>query len=291
MRAKTLVAAAGTAVTLAATASHLLAQAVTQPMPAPQSLISLYNKTELALSFTTVILNANIRVDGTSSGGTEVDAEDDLGLEQVRIEPRIAARWRPHRRHELEVGYQFARRGAEKTVERQFTFRDSTYNVGANIQATMNTDQAFLNYRFAFTAKPDAQLGATLGLGALFPAAGVHLMGTGGNVQFSQAATIPAPIGAVGLFGRKLLGTRWLLESDLRVLALGISRFDIRVLDFNVATRYALSPRFQIETGVGGSGVKIDVAPRTLPSGDPGVRSGVIKYSMMNVRAGLVFVP
>ena len=126
---------------------------------------------------------------------------------------------------------------------------------------------------------------------ARFDSVNVDLMGTGGNVQFSQEASMTAPIGAVGLFGRKLLGTRWLLESDLRVLALGISRFDIRVLDFNVATRYALSPRFQIETGVGGSGVKIDVAPRTLPSGDPGVRSGVIKYSMMNVRAGLVFVP
>ena len=291
MRANALVAAAGAALTLSLTSTTLAAQAVTQPIPPPPSLISLYDKIELSVSLTTVILNANIRVDGANGSGTEVDAEDDLGMEKYRVEPRLAVRWRPHRRHELELGYQFARRGAEKTVERQFTFRDSTYNVGANIQATMNTDQAFLNYRFAFTAKPALLVGATLGLGALFLDAGVDLMGTGGNVQFSQEASMTAPIGAVGVFGRGLLGTRWMWESDLRVLALGISRFDIRVLDFNLASRYALSPKFALEAGFGGSGVKIDVAPRTLPSGDPGVRSGVIKYSLMNVRAGVVYIP
>ena len=81
------------------------------PAVAQETRTNLYNKFEFSPSLSSVILNSNIRVDSEDgSVGTDVDAEDDLGLEKVKWEPRFALRWRPGRRHEVEVGYQFARR-------------------------------------------------------------------------------------------------------------------------------------------------------------------------------------
>ena len=66
------------------------------PAVAQESRTSLYNKFEFSPSLTSVILNSNIRVDSEDgSVGTDVDAEDDLGLEKVKWEPRFALRWRP----------------------------------------------------------------------------------------------------------------------------------------------------------------------------------------------------
>jgi len=80
------------------------------PAVAQETRTNLYNKFEFSPSLTSVILNSNIRVDSEDgSVGTDVDAEDDLGLEKVKWEPRFALRWRPGHRHEIEVGYQFAR--------------------------------------------------------------------------------------------------------------------------------------------------------------------------------------
>src|SRR5215203_2474825 len=96
---------------------------VAVPAVAQESRTNLYNKFEFSPSLTSVIINSNIRVDSEDGSiGTEVDAEDDLGLEKVKWEPRFALRWRPGRRHEIEAGYQFARRDAEKVIDRDINF-------------------------------------------------------------------------------------------------------------------------------------------------------------------------
>ena len=91
-----------------------------------------------------------------------------LGLSREKIQPRASVRWRPGRRHELELGYQFARRTAEKTLERDIVFADSTYAVGLNLKSTFRTDQVFLAYRFAIHARERTQLGVGVGIG-VFP--------------------------------------------------------------------------------------------------------------------------
>src|SRR5678815_347904 len=126
---------------------------------------NLYDKFQLNLSVTGVILNSDIRIDGSGGTGTDIDVEDDLGMEKTKIQPRFSLRWRPGRRHELEGGYQWARRNADKRLSRDIEFGDSSFTAGADIHSTFNTDLAFLTYRFAFMAKERTQIGAALGLG------------------------------------------------------------------------------------------------------------------------------
>ncbi len=139
--------------TIAVSTFVALAALVTGAPAEAQQLPSLYDKWQISPSLTAAILNTSIRIDSERLGvGTELDAEDDLGLEETEIQPRAAFRWRPGRKHELEGGFQFAERNAEKSLDRDITIADTTFNAGAAVAVTFNTNQAFLNYRYALLA-------------------------------------------------------------------------------------------------------------------------------------------
>jgi hypothetical protein len=242
-----------------------------------------------------VILNSDIRIDGADGTGTDIDVEDDLGMEKTKIQPRFSLRWRPGRRHELEGGYQWARRNADKTLARDINFGDSTFTAGADIHSVFNTDLAFLTYRFAFTAKERTQIGAALGLGVLFLDVGVEALGTGSGPlsgrSFDVSKSVKGPLGSLGLYGRFLAGDSWQFELDARALKISIDRFHPRVLEAGGAARYYFSKSFAAELGYAASGIRVVVDPKTFENGSQGIVSGEIKYSLQSVRLGVVIVP
>ena len=192
------------------------------PQARAQSTSRLYDKWQIHLSGAVVVMGTDIRVDGSNSEGTEIDGEDVLGLSREKFQPRAAVRWRPGRRHELELGYQFARRTAEKTLERDIVFADSTYTAGLNLKSTFRTDQAFLVYRFAIRARERTQLGVGVAIGVFpFKLEVDRLASAGGSeVTSSNERSFTGPTGSLGVYGRFLLGDRWYLESDLRGISI-----------------------------------------------------------------------
>ena len=152
----------------------------------------LYDKFQFAGSGAVVLFGGTVKVSGDQSSGTEINLHDVLGLSNTKFQPRGAIRWRPGRRHELEIGYQFARRSGEKTLDRNFTFADSTYTAGIKLKTIFNTDQAFLTYRYAVHAGEGTQLGLGLGLGAFF-IVGVRSLQASLLTEFSIEAAADAP--------------------------------------------------------------------------------------------------
>jgi hypothetical protein len=266
----------------------LLALGAPPAAHAQSSLGNLYPKWQIDLSGAVVIMGSTIRVDGSNGEGTDVDS-DVLGLGNDRFEPRASVRWRPGHKHELELGYQIARRGAEKTLDREVVFNDSIYDVGANIKTKFRTDQAFLNYRFAISAKERSQLGLGVGIGLLpFKFEIDALASVNSNeVTSSGEKTFLGPTASIGGYGRWLLGERWYLETDLRAIKIKIDRLHASVVEANLAGRYFLSEKFAAELGYGISSIRLSVDPRDNGKGF----SGKIKYPLSNIRAGLVFTP
>lgn len=257
---------------------------------APVRKVNLYDKFQFSLSLTDVILNSDFRIDGNEPGdGTEVDAEDDLGMEKHKLQPRFAMRWRPGRRHEIEAGYQFARRSANKTLERDITVGDTVYNIGADLETTFNTDQVFLAYRFAFMAKERTQVGIALGLGALLLDLGLASEIAGRDVAVSKSVT--GPLGSLGLYGRFLSGDRWYFEFEGRYVGISIDRFKVDVLEGGAAVRYQLSEPIGLELGWAFSAIDVNIDPKQFENGAEGIFSGEIKYSLQSIRLALVWVP
>ena len=267
----------------------LIALVGATPQARAQTTSRLYDKWQIDLSGSVLVMGTDIRVDGSNTDGTEIDGEDVLGLSREKIQPRISARWRPGRRHEIELGYQFARRTGEKTLQRDVVIADSTYTVGLNLQTTLRTDQVFVAYRFAIRARERTQLGVGVGVGVFpFKLDVERLVSAGGSdVASSNERSLTGPFGSVGVYGRFLLGDSWYLEGDLRGIAIEIDRFEAGVVEGNLAGRYFLSDKWAMELGYGLSAVTLTVDP---PEDREGF-FGKLDYPVQHVRLGVVLSP
>lgn len=264
------------------------------PLAAQTPMASLYDKYQFDFSGTTIILNANVRIDSEDGPGTEVDAEDDLGLPKTRLQPRGAFRWRPGHSHELEIGYQFARRDGGRRFERTFNFGDQTFEAGLQADTHMDTDQGFLNYRWAFMAKERYQVGLGVGVGIINIDLGVDAVATvdSSQAELSVSKSFRAPMGSLGLYGRYLAGDRWYFEGDVRYIQASFGRLDARVAEAGLATRFFIKRWIGLEVGYGLSAIKLDIGVRESEEGEPeGIFSGLVKYSLQSARFGVILVP
>jgi hypothetical protein len=87
----------------------------------------LYPKFQVGASGTLLVLSETIRIDPQDGEGTGIDVEDVLGVSTTSLEPRLAFRWHPGRRHELEAGFVRAVRSAEKVLVDTISFADTTF--------------------------------------------------------------------------------------------------------------------------------------------------------------------
>jgi hypothetical protein len=259
----------------------------------------LYPRFELDVSGTLLLLGEDIRIDPQNRPelGTTIDAEDVLGVSKTSLQPRATLRWRPGRRHELELGFLRVVRSAEKVLADTIAFADTSFAAGLRLNSNLRTSQAFLAYRYAFRIRPTSQIGAGIALGAIFfrqqldAVAGV----TGGGadttiVPYSQTRTLTAPTGSLGVYGRFKLGERWYLDSDVRAIYVKIDNFKAVVAEVGVAGRRFFSDKFAAELGYS-LGLYTVTVERTAGQGFLGIDlAGKIKYSVNGFRGGLVIL-
>jgi len=272
----------------AVSAGQLCAQSV------PTDRNHLYDRLQFSGSLTGVRISPKIRVDASdSSPGSEVNSGE-LGLGKNGLEPRLSLRWRPGRRHEIEASYLVARSSGSRALADTVVFGDSTFAAGLRVNSTFKSDQAALTYRFAFHARERSQMGLAVGLGALFFKVGIDAVAgatSGGPdttiIQFASSKAITAPTASLGLYGRWRAGSRWYIETDARALGFSVGRITAAVVEAGAAGRYFVSPRFGIEGGYGFTWVKVTLDPRPSGAG----LAGQLRYSLQNLRLGIVAIP
>ena len=266
-------------------ATAALLMAITIPLTAQQNRSHLYDRFQLGVSGAGVFLNSTIRVDGSNgSPGTDINAEDLLGLGKSQFRPRFALRLRPGRRHEFEFNYMQVRREAVVGIVTPITFGDSTFTAGAIVASALKTDQASMTYRFAIMAKDRSQAGLSLGVGAIFLDAGLFALAfiDTNTVTYFQERKFTGPTASVGLFGRTELGKNFYLEGEGRGLYVKVSRIRATVLEGGAALRYFVLPWLGAEAGygIGFYNVKLD------PKIGSNALAGRVKYSVQTLRGG-----
>jgi hypothetical protein len=257
----------------------------------------LYPSWELSASGTLLLLSETVRIDPDTGQGTEINVEDVLGVSQVSLQPRAVLRWRPGRRHELELGFLRAVRSAERVLSDTITFSDTTFAAGLRINSQFRTSQAFLTYRYAFRVRPESQIGAVLGVGALLLRNELDAVAgatTGGPdttiVPYSRTRSLNAPTGSLGVYGRFKLGEQWYLDSDIRAIYVKIDNFKGGVLELGGAARRFFSEKFAAELGYNLGLYAIELEHTSDGSGLLNIDFvGKIKYTVNGFRGGIVY--
>jgi hypothetical protein len=255
----------------------------------------LYDRYQFGVSGSVLWFGDNVRVDSEDgSTGTDLSIAEDLGFTTNKFQPRMSFRWRPGHRHELEAAYQFARRSADKTLERTISVGDTSFAAGLQIHSVFNTDNAVLTYRYSIMAHERTQLGAALGLGAFFLKVGVDGLVSASSEDQSASAdyaaseSFVAPTLALGLYGRFRSGDRWYIAPDIRYLQFTIDRYTPRILEGGLIGQYYLSKKVGLEAGYGLRSLRLDIGPRPEGSIINMSFTGSIRYSENQFRLGVL---
>lgn len=267
--------------------ASVISLSVTTPLTA-QDINHLADKAQLTLSGAAIMLGSKMTVDGETTQGTNIDVENILGLSKTSVQPRIAVDFKPSRRHDIEVGYQFVRRSAQKSLAQDFVFRDSTYHVGEDVHTAFDSDQLFLNYRYAFSVGPRSEYGFGLGLGALFLDLNLDATaatGGGATRQFSNSKTLTAPTGSLGFYGKWRAWSSSYFTGDLRAVRVNVSKLDATIYEGGLGYRYFFTRKFGFEAGYGIS--SFDVKLRRQRDTGEDIRT-FVTYSLQNLRLGMV---
>jgi len=251
----------------------------------------LFDKFQVSGGSALLLLNTDIRVDAANGdAGTEIDAEDDLGLDVSKPFGRLGVRWRPWRRHSFDVNYQWIRRGATYEIERDITWGDTTFNAGASLRPRLNSDVLGLTWRWAIHQTDRWQVGPAIGIGLYFFEAGIEgtAVAGGSSVNFDESVDQLGPTASLGVFSHHRLADELYAELDARALYVSIDRFSGTVLEIGATARWFLADWVGLTGGYALSGVRVDVDPRP-----DAVRSllGRVQYTYHQLRAGVVLVP
>jgi hypothetical protein len=125
--------------------------------------------------------NSGIRLD-VSGGqlGTDISFENDLGFSRTTASWFIDGSWHIGGRHHLYVNFVDTKRDATKTgISQPITVGDTTFQIGATVQAFVDNNYLSIDYGFGLTKNPKAEFVFTIGISSVKVHTGFGLAAAG----------------------------------------------------------------------------------------------------------------
>ncbi len=212
-----------------------------------------------------------IQVDSRAAEiGSRVNLERELGLTPSHTSADILARVRLADRWIIEGEYFRVGRKETKRVEREISFGDHTFDVGADVEGKLSITSYRLVAGYSLIKTSHAEVGAALSLYVSDIGASLsghaHVDGIAVGVS-SGRYSAPIPLPAIGLYAHYALTPSWLVSGRIDYMDLSLStakwfRNDIKdiggyVLSFEASTEYRLFDNLGV--GVGYRRVEVDL--------------------------------
>jgi len=241
---------------LFASAGSIATAAEGEESSSPTSLFG--SKYTLALGGFFPRVDSTLTLNGPRGGGTEIDLEDDAGLDSDTSSAWVSFNWRFKPRHQLQVEWFQLNRKGSLTAGRSLTIGDMTVGVGASLESKVNFDLGRVTYGYSIIRKDNLDLSFLVGAhvatvkGTVTAAGNVSVDGvpvvSGSVTESSSELTFPLPHlgGSLGYeFTPKLAGNLTVLA-----FALDIGEYSGSLLQVDVMMAYQLSKTFGIGGGL-----------------------------------------
>lgn len=254
----------------------------------------LYDKFQVGLAFTTVLNRSDARVDGPNGEiGTRVNFKDMLGITEATVQPAIGLRWKPGRKTEFDLGYQFLNQTGQRTIDRNLVIGGDTVYLGLDANTDLSASNATFQFKYSIWAKEKHNIGLALGLGAIFFDLQLDAVGDASGGGGSAADTVnidksfTGPTASIGAFGNWRLSDRWYIGADARGVGARVDRYDFSVFEGNAGAQYYFSDTWGAALGFFYTDVTVDVAAKSDGS-VAGDLIGKVKYAYSSLRLGVI---
>lgn len=191
-------------------------------------------------------LDTTIRIDESlTEQGTQIDIEDDLGLEDSQILAQGELTLLPGDHHLVRLSGMTTRRSAQTILDLVVEFDDETYLVGERVDSELNLTMVGLTYGYRFLVKDRGELTGTFGI----QVAEVEANAVVRSRVIRDAESGVAPLPLAGLEGRFDFSSRWSAEARVQYLAADIDEVDGSILDARFALTWRKNPHFVFGLG------------------------------------------
>jgi hypothetical protein len=198
--------------------------------------------------------STTMRVDESPTlPGTELSAEDDLGLDDYQLLPQVELTLLPGEQHLVRLSAFAIHRSADKRIERPISFDNEDYRVGERVDSLLNLTMFGLTYGYRFVVHRRGELSATFGVQIADVEANAVVRSR--VVRESESGVAPLPL--LGFEGRFDFTPRWAVEARAQYLTVNADRVNGSILDGRLALTWRLNPYLAL--GLGYRTFRIDV--------------------------------
>jgi hypothetical protein len=223
--------------------------------------------------------DTNFRVDPTNAPpgttGTQVNAENDLGLAHRQQQGVVDFMFRLRDRNKVQVGYFEANRSGSQVLANDIVFGNETFPAGQLAQTTFDLQQFNITYTYSFIRNNRFEVGTGLALYFLQ----IDVIGAVPAQSLRQEVTAATPFPALPLDLTWCLSSRW--AATARAAYLKVNTHDLGgwYLDTHADIQYRWVNNFAV--GAGYASIRTDLTHRN------GSFPGVVK---MTISGPQVFV-
>jgi hypothetical protein len=172
-----------------------------------------------------------LRLDSEILGrGTEINFEDDLGLNKDQNNFRLDGSFRLARKHRLDFGYTSWSRSNNRVIDTEIQFGDEIYPVNAEIRSSSAFDVYKLAYKYSFVNSDRFEAGISGGFSVFDFGASLDVVTGGGGAEFEKEEFV-APVPLLGGFFDWKIGDKLVLRTTGEIFDLNTGGLDGHVSD------------------------------------------------------------
>jgi hypothetical protein len=191
-------------------------------------------------------LDTTLRVDPSLAvQGTQINAEDDLGLEDSKLLALGEITLLPGDRHLVRLSGFSVRRSANKLLDRTIVFDDQTYNANERVDSTLNLTMLGLTYGYSIVQMRRFDLALTFGIQIIEVEANAVVRSR--VVRDSETGVSPLPL--AGIEGRFDFTPHWSFEARAQYLSVDFDEINGTLLDARGALTWRANPHLLFGLG------------------------------------------
>jgi len=185
---------------------------------------------------------SSTRLDSDRGDGTDIDMEDDLGLESSTSVARLGGYVWLGRRHRIDGAYFDLSRSASIPIQETIDFGDETFQINTTLNTESDLTIIKADYTFAVLAKERGFLGVTAGLYI----AETSFALSQPTLGRAETEDVTAPLPLFGLRGDYVVGERITLHGAVQWFGYKTDELDGRLTDFYFGGDYGFGQRMAV---------------------------------------------
>jgi hypothetical protein len=250
----------------AATAAEPKRPVASDTLKAPKKLASsspITDRFALRVLYWPASLATDLRLDQQNGTlGTELVAEDDLGLEDKKNEGRAEMIIRLRERNRVRVDYMKLSRLGDQVLNRQIRFGNNTFNVNDRAQTQLEWRSLTLTYTRSIFYTPRFEVGIGMGISLLEARARGEV--TARNIREQQEAVGAFP--TFGFDGTWRISKRWSFNGRAQRFTAHVDEFKGSLADYHADVQYRWRENFALGLGYTKLHTLVDVGNDTTAS-------------------------